>query len=137
MQDIEQLAYSRIAEPLSKGENVKKLLSLHISPYVNQTKKAEILEELKSLEKSSGVFLEWFGILKGVERPHTTIDNDKINQFINVFSDDKLNFGDDDYLTKPLYFNQKNYFNVSDLLFKKIIESYCILSDFKCTVDEY
>jgi hypothetical protein len=134
--NLENIAFSRIAEPLSRGENVKKLLSLHVSPYSEQTTNAVILENLKNLDKSYGTFIDWFGVLKGVARPHTTIDSDKINNFLNLFNGDKLGFNKDD-ISKPLYFNQKNYFKVGDLYFKRIIETYCNLTNFKGTVDEY
>lgn len=136
--NLENIAFSRIAEPLSRGENVKKLLALHVSPYSEQTKNAVILENLKNLDKSAGTFLEWFGVLKGLVRPHTTIDSniDLTNNFLNFFNGDKLGFSKYD-ISKPLYFNQKNYFKVGDLYFKRIIETYCNLTNFKGTVDEY
>lgn len=134
--DLRSTAISRIAEPLSKGENIKKLLELHISPYIDQVEKAQILEDLKDIDKSAGTFLEWFGVLKGVKRPRTTINNEELNQFLNLYNGDKLGFSDKD-ISKPLFFNQLNYFKVGDPAFKRIIKAYCNLTGFKGTVEEY
>ena len=133
---ITDTAISRIAEPLSRGENIKKLLTLHVSPYQEQYKKALILESLKSIDKSYSNFLEWFGVLKGIKRPKTTINNEVLNQFLNTMTPDKLEFSDID-ISKPMYFNQKNYFKVGDLEFKRIIRAFCNLTGFKGRVDEY
>lgn len=134
--NLKETAFSRIAEPLSKGINVKKLLELHISPYINQTKEAQVLLDLKNIDKTSSMFLEWFGVLKGLRRPKTTINNEELNDFFNVFNPDNFGFSDMD-ISKPMYFNQKNYFEVGDLEFKRIIKAYCELTGFKGTVDEY
>ena len=133
---VTKKAISRIAEPLSRGENVKKLLTLHVSPYQNQYEKALTLESLKSIDKSYSNFLEWFGVLKGIKRPKTTINNEVLNQFLNTMTPDKLGFSDTD-ISKPMYFNQKNYFKVGDLAFKRIIRAFCNLTGFKGRVDEY
>lgn len=129
------LANSRIAEPLSRGENIKKLLELHISPYINQVDKAQILEDLKDIDLSSGEFLEWFGVLKGLIRPKTTI-REGFNQFFNVFTPDRAGFSAFD-ISNPLYFGQINYFNIGDQAFRRIIRAYCKLTGFRGTVDEY
>lgn len=69
MTEIEKLALSRIPETLSKGENFKNLLRIHISSFDNQIQKAEILRNLKSIDNATGPFLDWFGVIKGVKRP--------------------------------------------------------------------
>ena len=129
-------AISRIAEPLSRGENIKKLLALHVSPWQNQHDKALILESLKNIDKSYSSFLEWFGVLKGIKRPKTTINNALLNQFLNTMTPDKLGFSNID-ISRPMYFNQKNYFNVGDLEFKRIIKAFSNITGFKGKVDEY
>lgn len=134
--DIKKTAISRIAEPLSKGENVKKLLSLHIGPYINQASKAQILEDLKDIDKVGGTFLEWFGVLKGLKRPKTSLGVDITQHFFNVFNPDNVGFSDLD-ISKPLYFDQKYYFKVGDLEYKRIIKAYCKLTGFEGSIDEY
>ena len=94
------------------------------------------LHDLKNIDKSSSNFLEWFGVLKGIKRPKTTINNEVLNQFLNVMTPDRLGFSDID-ISKPLYFNQLNYFKVGDLEFKRIIKAFCYLTNFKGTVPEY
>jgi len=136
MLDLVEIANSRIAEPLSKGENIKKLLALHISPYIEESEKAKILEDLKDIDLSAGTFLEWFGVLKGISRPKTTIDSESLTQFFNVFTPDNFGFSDTD-ISKPLFFSQDNYFKVGDLAFKIIIKAYCQLTNFQGTVDEF
>jgi hypothetical protein len=136
MSDLKNIAFSRIAEPLSKGENVKKLLELHISPYTNQVQKAGILEDLKDIDRSSGVFLEWFGILKGLPRPKTTINDQGLNQFFNVMTPDRAGFSEFD-IAKPLFFGELNYFDIGDPEYKRIIKAYCKLTGFRGTMDEY
>jgi len=133
--DLENLALSRISEPLSKGKNIKKLLKIHVHPYKEQITQANIIENLKNIDNASSLYLEWFGILKGVLRPKTTINNEELNQFFNVY-DTKLSFSEDD-ITKPLYFNQLNYFKVGDTEFKRIIKAFCNLTNFVGTIDEY
>ncbi len=136
MKNLTEIANSRITEALSRGENVKKLLNLHISPYINQIEKAEILEDLKDVEKSAGTFLEWIGALKGIQRPRTTINDDITTQFFNLFKPDNFGFTDTD-ISKPLFFSQDNFFEVGDNLFKIIVKAYCQLTNFKGTIDEY
>jgi len=135
MTDIEKLALTRIPETLSRGENFKKLLKLHISSFDNQIQKAEILRNLKNIDTSSDVFLDWFGVLKGVKRPKTTINNESLNQFFNPF-EDKYIFNEKE-TTKPFYFGQLNYFKVGDNEFKRIIRAYCELTGFRGSIDEF
>lgn len=134
--NLEKIALSRRSEALSEGENFKKILLQHISPYVNQVEKAKLILDLKNIDKSSDVFLEWFGVLKGIRRPKTTVNNAVLNQFFNAFTPDKVGFSDKD-ISKPLFFGQLNYFKVGDLEFKRIIRAYCKLTGFRGTVDEY
>lgn len=136
MSNLLNIAISRITEPLSKGENVKKLLELHISPFTNQMEQAEIIKNLKDINLSDGVFLEWFGVLKGLVRPKTTINNQGLNQFFNVMTPDRAGFSEFD-ISNPLYFGELHYFNVGDLEFKRIIKAYCMLTGFRGKVDEY
>lgn len=134
--DLVAIANSRIAEPLSKGVLIKKLLALHISPYTYQMENNEILENLKNIDKTSGSFLEWFGVLKGIQRPKRTVTLDKETHFFNAFTFDNVGFSDND-ISKPLYFNQENYYEIGDPEFRLIIKSYCFLTNFKGTIDEY
>lgn len=133
--NLTKIAYERIAEPLSKGENVKKLLDLHISPYVNQAELSQILEDLKSIDKSGGVFLEWFGTLKGVLRPKTTLGVDLGVHFMTY--DNEVKFNSDLVLNKPLYFGEQLYLSLSDDEFRTIIKAYCMLTGFKGRKEEY
>lgn len=133
--NLTKLAYDRIAEPLSKGENVKKLLDLHISPYVNQAELSKTLEDLKSIDKSGGVFLEWFGVLKGVLRPKTTLGVDLDQYFLTY--DNELDFDSNLVAPKPLYFGEKLYLSLNDDEFRTIIKAYCMLTGFKGKIEEY
>jgi len=136
MIDLIELSNSRLAETLSKGENIKKLLALKVSPFQEEIEKAKILENLKDIDYSSDVFLEWFGVLKGITRPKTTIDNNGLTQFFNCFTPDEVGFSNKD-LSNPLFFSQDNYFKIGDEAFKMIIKAYCELTNFTGTVDEY
>lgn len=136
MTAIEKTAFSRIPESLSKGKNFQNLLNIHVSSFDNQIQKAEILRNLKSIDNATGPFLDWFGVLKGIKRPKTTINNEELNQFFNVFIPDKVGFSEKD-LSKPLFFGQLNYFKVGDLEFKRIIKAYCELTGFRGSIEEY
>lgn len=135
MTEIEKLAITRIPETLSKGENFKNLLRIHVSSFDDQIQKAEILRNLKSIDNASDVFLDWFGVLKGIKRPKTTINNEELNQFFNPF-EDKYIFSEKE-TTKPFYFGQLNYFKVGDNEFKRIIKAYCELTGFRGSIDEF
>ncbi len=134
--DLEKIASTRQSEKLSKGENIKKLLSLHLSPYTNQEEKNILLKNLKDINSTSDVFLDWFGALKGVQRPHTTINNEQLNQFFDVFGGGKVGFTNKD-LSKPLYFGQKNYFKVGDAVYRNILKAYCKLTNFTGSIEEF
>lgn len=135
MTDIEKIALSRIPEVLSKGENFKNLLRLHISAFDTQIQNSETLRNLKSIDNATGPFLDWFGVIKGIKRPKTTINNEELNQFFNPFID-KYIFSEKE-TTKPYYFGQLNYFKVGDNEYKRIIRAYCELTGFKGTIDEF
>jgi len=136
MSDIIKTAYDRIPEPLSRGENVKKLLELHVSAYSDQVKAAADIEGNKDLDLAGADLLEWFGVLKGLRRPKESVDKTFYDQFFNMFTPDRMGFSDLD-LSKPMYFNQQNYFTVGDDAFKVIIETFCKLTGFRGTVGEY
>lgn len=133
--NLTKIAYDRIAEPLSKGENIKKLLDLHISPYVNQVELSKTLEDLKSIDKTGGVFLEWFGVLKGILRPKTTLGIDLDQYFLT--HDNTLDFDSNLLAPKPLYFGEKLYLSLNDQEFKTIIKAYCMLTGFRGRIEEY
>lgn len=134
--DLKALAHERQSEKFSKGENIKKLLELHILPYMNQEDKNILLENLKNIDKTEDVFLDWFGVLKGVKRPHTTINNEELNQFFNVINQDKVGFSSKD-LSKPLYFGQKNYFRTGDPVYRNILKAYCKLTNFTGSIEDF
>lgn len=134
--DLKQISHSRQSEKLSKGKNIKSLLELHLLPYLNQEEKNKILANLKNIDEADDLFLDWFGVIKGVKRPHTTINNELLNQFFNVFEADKVGFTSKD-LSKPLYFGQKNYFRTGDPVYRNILKAYCKLTNFSGSVEEY
>lgn len=133
--NLKKIAYDRIAEPLSKGQNVKKLLDLHILAYEKQVDLSQILLDLKSITKSKGVFLEWFGVLKGVLRPKTTLGVN-IDQYF-LTHDNQLDFDSNLIAPKPLYFGEKLYLSLNDDEFKTIIKAYCMLTGFRGRIEEY
>jgi len=134
--DLENIAFSRIPEPLSRGENVKKLLGLHIMAYTNQVENSELLDALKNLEYASGDFLDWLGILKGISRPKVTIQDASLDAFFNVFTPDPLGFSEYD-LSNPLYFGQADFFEFSDVEYRLILKAYSNAYGFTGTIDEY
>jgi len=134
--NIIDIAISRISEPLSRGENIKKLLKLHVGMYESQVEKSNILLNLKNIDNSYSTFLDWFGVLKGIKRPKKTIDMTFFDQFLNTMTPDKFGFSNID-ISQPMYFNQENYFNIGDLEFKRIIKAFCHLTGFSGTVEEY
>ena len=134
--DLKNIAFSRLAEPLSEGKNIKDFLELHISPYVNKVKYAEILNNIKSVDNAEDIFLDWLGVIKGVQRPKTTINNDDMTPFFNVLTPDNFGFSNTD-LSKPLYFGQSEFFVMGDMAYRGILSAYCKLTGFRGTVTEY
>jgi hypothetical protein len=140
---MEALAYSRIQEPLSRGEDFKKLLKLHISPYLAQKEYVEKLENLKSVEYCEGAFLEWLGAIKGVKRPFTVVGSTSMQDFYAWSFDGEIP-QNQALLTfvgtqsEPFFFDNKiKYYKVSDVKYKQIVRAYCMLTNFAGTVEEY
>lgn len=138
MEDLKSQAISRISEKLSKGENFRKLLELHISPYENQEEINEFLLNLKDIDKANEIQLDWIGIIKGIKRPFTVVNKDELNQFFSFYDDEssRLKFNEFDSV-KPLYFGEENYYRADNETYRKILKAACVLTNFTGSLDEY
>ena len=131
---MDSLALIRLQEPLSKGDNIQKLLLLHVKAYSWQTKESINISFLKDLNQK-GIFLEWIGMLKGLKRPLHTVAVNPSNHFQANFKNEEGRVFP--IAVKKLYFTQEQTLQMQDENFRRLIKAHALHTNFQGTVEEF